>query len=111
MLSPLLVGIVETLHEFSDAQSALAAAGLVQFSAGEVQLRRGDVLGPLARGASVDGGDVILTGSSGRAQIRFTDGGLVLLRDVARAELGTENYEISSFYNGKPSSGMAIQLA
>ncbi|TRA98435.1 MULTISPECIES: efflux RND transporter permease subunit [Rhizobium/Agrobacterium group] len=40
-----------------------------------------------------------------------TDGGLVLLRDVARAELGTENYEISSFYNGKPSSGMAIQLA
>ncbi|ALG90855.1 MULTISPECIES: efflux RND transporter permease subunit [Actibacterium] len=40
-----------------------------------------------------------------------TDGGLVLLRDVARAELGTENYEISGFYNGKPASGMAIQLA
>lgn len=59
--------------------SVLAAAGLVQFSAGEVQLRRGDVLGPLARGASVDGGDVILTGASGRAQIRFTDGGLVSL--------------------------------
>ncbi len=39
------------------------------------------------------------------------DGGLVLLRDVARAELGTENYEITGFYNGKPSSGMAIQLA
>ncbi len=40
-----------------------------------------------------------------------TDGGLVLLRDVARAELGSENYEISSFYNGKPAAGMAIQLA
>ncbi|PWL18348.1 hydrophobe/amphiphile efflux-1 family RND transporter [Falsochrobactrum shanghaiense] len=40
-----------------------------------------------------------------------TDGGMVLLRDVARAELGTENYEISSFFNGKPSTGMAIQLA
>lgn len=40
-----------------------------------------------------------------------TDGGMVLLRDVARAELGTENYEIGSFYNGKPASGMAIQLA
>lgn len=37
-----------------------------------------------------------------------TDGGMVLLRDVARAELGTENYEITGFYNGKPSSGMAI---
>ncbi|KGJ05618.1 multidrug efflux pump [Paracoccus halophilus] len=40
-----------------------------------------------------------------------TDGGMVLLRDVARAELGTENYEITGFYNGKPASGMAIQLA
>ena len=40
-----------------------------------------------------------------------TDGGLVLLRDVARAELGTENYEINSFFNGRPSSGMAVQLA
>ncbi|WP_435171118.1 efflux RND transporter permease subunit [Falsirhodobacter sp. 1013] len=40
-----------------------------------------------------------------------TDGGLVLLRDVARAELGSENYEISSFMNGKPASGLAVQLA
>lgn len=40
-----------------------------------------------------------------------TDGGLVLLRDVARVELGTENYEITGFYNGKPASGMAIQLS
>ncbi|MBO9112095.1 efflux RND transporter permease subunit [Agrobacterium sp. S2/73] len=40
-----------------------------------------------------------------------TDGGLVLLRDVARAELGSENYEIASTYNGKPASGMAVQLA
>ncbi|MBS0563892.1 MAG: efflux RND transporter permease subunit [Proteobacteria bacterium] len=40
-----------------------------------------------------------------------TDGGLVLLRDVARAELGTENYEVAGFYNGKPATGMAIQLA
>ena len=40
-----------------------------------------------------------------------TDGGLVLLRDVARAELGAENYEISGFYNGKPAAAMAVQLA
>ncbi|MDO5630626.1 MAG: efflux RND transporter permease subunit [Paracoccus sp. (in: a-proteobacteria)] len=40
-----------------------------------------------------------------------TDGGLVLLRDVARAELGTESYEISSFINGQPAAGLAIQLA
>ena len=63
---------------------ALAAAGLVQFSAGDVQLRRSDALGPLARGSAVDGGDVILTGASGRAQIRFTDGGLVSLYPDSR---------------------------
>lgn len=40
-----------------------------------------------------------------------TDGGLVLLRDVARAELGSQDYETASFFNGKPASGMAIQLA
>ncbi|HBX91588.1 MAG TPA: hydrophobe/amphiphile efflux-1 family RND transporter [Hyphomonas sp.] len=40
-----------------------------------------------------------------------TDGGMVLLSDVARAELGAETYEILSNYNGKPASGMAIQLA
>lgn len=40
-----------------------------------------------------------------------TDGGLVLLRDVARAELGTENYELAGFYNGRPAAAMAIQLA
>ncbi len=59
--------------------SALAAAGLVQFSAGDVQMRRGEVLSALARGASVEGGDVVLTGTTGRAQIRFTDGGVVSL--------------------------------
>lgn len=59
--------------------SGLAAAGLVQFTAGDVQLRRGDSLSRLAKGAELDGGDVVLTGTEGRAQIRFTDGGLVAL--------------------------------
>lgn len=59
--------------------TGLAAAGLVQFTAGDVQLRRGDSLSRLAKGAELDGGDVVLTGTEGRAQIRFTDGGLVAL--------------------------------
>ncbi len=40
-----------------------------------------------------------------------TDGGLVLLKDVARVEVGAENYSTIARYNGKPSSGMALQLA
>ena len=39
------------------------------------------------------------------------DGGLILLRDVARVEIGAEDYSIEARYNGKPSSGMAISLA
>ncbi|HOO00444.1 MAG TPA: efflux RND transporter permease subunit [Syntrophales bacterium] len=37
------------------------------------------------------------------------DGAVVRIRDVGRAELGTEFYDIQSAYNGKPSAGMAIR--
>ncbi len=39
------------------------------------------------------------------------DGSQVRLRDVARIELGGENYEVIARYNGKPSSGLGIKLA
>jgi len=39
------------------------------------------------------------------------DGSTVLIRDVGRAELGTDAYDIESFYNGKPSAAMGIRLA
>lgn len=57
----------------------LAAAGLIQFATGEVQLRRGTAESPAAKGVEVESGDVIVTGAAGRAQIRFSDGGLVAL--------------------------------
>ena len=38
-------------------------------------------------------------------------GATVRIRDVARVELGGENYGTVSFYNGKPSSGIAVRLA
>ncbi len=40
-----------------------------------------------------------------------TDGGLVLLDDVARVEIGAENYSTISRYNRSPASGLAISLA
>jgi multidrug efflux pump len=40
-----------------------------------------------------------------------SDGSTVKLRDVAESRIGTENYEINSFYKGKPVGGMAIRLA
>ena len=38
------------------------------------------------------------------------DGSQVRLKDVARVELGAENYAIQANYNGKPATGLAIQL-
>jgi len=38
-------------------------------------------------------------------------GATVRLRDVARVELGGENYGTLSFYNGNPASGLAVRLA
>ncbi|MGD0266442.1 MAG: efflux RND transporter permease subunit [Candidatus Methylomirabilota bacterium] len=37
------------------------------------------------------------------------DGSTVRIRDVGRTELGTESYDVASFYNGKPSAAMAIR--
>ncbi len=39
------------------------------------------------------------------------DGSTVKLKDVADVKIGTENYEVQSYYNGKPLGGMAIRLA
>ncbi|GAB4301523.1 MAG: efflux RND transporter permease subunit [Desulfuromonadia bacterium] len=39
------------------------------------------------------------------------DGSTVRLGDVATCRIGTENYDIQSFYRGKPVAGMAIRLA
>ncbi len=40
-----------------------------------------------------------------------TDGSTVKLRDVAESRIGTENYDIQSYYNGKPIGGVAVRLA
>lgn len=40
-----------------------------------------------------------------------TDGGLVLLDDVARVEIGSENYSTIARYKRDPSAGLAISLA
>nr|WP_314557981.1 efflux RND transporter permease subunit [uncultured Pseudomonas sp.] len=40
-----------------------------------------------------------------------SDGSLVTLGDIARVELGGESYDVTTFYNGRPSAGMAVSLA
>ena len=39
------------------------------------------------------------------------DGSVVRLADLAQCRVGTENYDVESFYNGKPVGAMAVRLA
>lgn len=39
------------------------------------------------------------------------DGSQVKLKDVARIELGVQNYDIAARFNGKPATGLAVSLA
>ena len=39
------------------------------------------------------------------------DGSIIRLRDVGRAELGTERYEIDALYNGRPGAVLAVRQA
>jgi HAE1 family hydrophobic/amphiphilic exporter-1 len=39
------------------------------------------------------------------------DGSVIRVRDVGRTELGTEQYSVNAYYNGKPAGGLAIRQA
>ncbi len=71
--------------------SVAASAGVAQFIVGDVNVRRADGgTAPLVKGKDIESGQAIVTGASGRAQVRFTDGGLVSLQP--NTEFKVANY-------------------
>jgi FecR protein len=60
--------------------AVFANAGTAQFSMGDVSVQRAATTAPLGSGGRVDSGDLITTGTTGRTQLRFTDGGMVSLQ-------------------------------
>ena len=61
--------------------SAAATAGVAQFTVGEVNLRSADgKTDALLKGNNIESGQAIVTGTSGRAQVKFSDGGLISLQ-------------------------------
>jgi hypothetical protein len=71
--------------------SVAASAGVAQFIAGDVNVRRADGgTAPLVKGKDIESGQAIVTGAGGRAQVRFTDGGLVSLQP--NTEFKVANY-------------------
>jgi multidrug efflux pump len=94
----------------SDVSNAIRAQN-VQVASGTI----GDL--PLAPGQAISA-SVVVTGQLstveqfGAIVLRAgANGANVRLRDVARIEIGAQNYATSARLNGKPSTGIGIQLA
>ena len=90
-------GMLLALISAAYAGQVDAAAGRVDFTtAGVTVTGRTGQARPLTRGAELDSGDTVRTGSEGRAQIRFTDGSYVSLQP--NTDFAISEYE----YKGKP---------
>jgi hypothetical protein len=61
-----------------------AAAGRIQYAAGDVERSHGTARESIVKGVAVEVGDAIITGLTGRAQILFSDGGLISLYPESR---------------------------
>jgi len=60
---------------------AATSAGIAQFIAGDVNIRGADgKTDALLKGKDIESGQAIVTGANGRAQVRFSDGGLISLQ-------------------------------
>lgn len=75
----LLVLSIASIYPFQT--SAATSAGIAQFIAGDVSVRGADgKTDALIKGKDIESGQAIVTGTNGRAQVKFTDGGLVSLQ-------------------------------
>ncbi|GBQ25629.1 multidrug efflux pump acriflavin resistance protein AcrB/AcrD/AcrF [Gluconacetobacter sacchari DSM 12717] len=94
----------------SDVQTALQEQN-IQISSGEIgglPAKPGarldaTIIGPTRLTSPEEFGNILLRVAQGGSQVR--------IRDVARVELGPQTYNISSFFNNRPSVGMALKLA
>jgi hypothetical protein len=60
---------------------AATSAGIAQFIAGDVNVRGADgKTDALVKGKDIESGQAIVTGVNGRAQVKFSDGGLISLQ-------------------------------
>jgi len=94
----------------ADVATAIRAQN-VQVSSGELgglpstegQQLNATIIGPSYLNTPEQFGAILLKVAS--------DGAKVLLRDVAKVELGPEQYSSSALYNGKPAAGIGVKLA
>ena len=94
----------------SDVKTAIRAQN-AQVSAGQLGAR--PATAERALNATVTAQTRLTTPEEFRNIVLRTnaDGSTVRLADVARVEIGSENYSVSGQVNGKPAAGLAIRLA
>ncbi|MDP1528056.1 efflux RND transporter permease subunit [Rhodoferax sp.] len=94
----------------SDVTAAIRAQN-AQVSAGEIG-GLPNVAGQGIAATVVVGGQLSSVAQFGNVVLRAnTDGSSVRLKDVARIELGAQSYATSARLNGKPSTGIGVQLS
>ena len=94
----------------SDVTAAIRAQN-AQVSAGEIGSLP-NVAGQGIAATVVVGGQLSSVAEFGNVVLRAnTDGSSVRLKDVARIELGAQTYATSARLNGKPSTGIGVQLS
>lgn len=94
----------------NDVTAAIRAQN-AQVSAGEIGSLP-NVAGQGIAATVVVGGQLTSVAEFGKVVLRAnTDGSSVRLKDVARIELGAQSYATSARLNGKPSTGIGVQLS
>jgi len=79
--------------------TSAAGAARVDFAVGTVNVQSaGGVQRPAAKGTEMQSGETLVTGSGGRAQLRFSDGGMVSLQPGS--EYRIDDYNFSGSQDG-----------
>jgi len=101
----LVVSTFVALHVNVYAQAPATEAGKVLLAIGDVKVSRGGQTIPLAKGASLQAGDGVITGIASNAQLRMSDGAVIALR--AQSEFKINQYS----FNGKADGSEKAELS
>lgn len=86
-----------TLSSLYPLVSYSASAGKIEFATGSVTaVNANGAQRTLAKGAEFETGDTLITGSTGRAQVRFTDGAAVSLQPQTEFRIDEYHYNTST---------------
>ena len=105
LLLATIISAMPIAHVQAQAPAASTEAGKVLMAIGEVKVARSGQVLPLAKGASLQAGDSVITGIASNAQLRMSDGAVIALR--AQSEFKINQYS----FNGKSDGSEKAELS